>query len=93
MTMGERMTRYENYDREQLLDLIEDLQDRIVDLEEVAEQEDPTPFNDMWRDELTENLTTYLDWTQNPNESLSLEAQASIKVALLALLRTKLDES
>ena len=86
------MTRYENYDRDQLLDLIEDLQDRIVDLEEIIDQEKPTPFNSMWRDELTAELASYLDWRNNPNKNISLEVQKSIEVTMLSLLQNKLKE-
>jgi len=92
MTTGERMTEYDNCTHEQLLDRIEDLQDRIVDLEEIVERQKSTCFNDMWRDELTDELNAYLDWRHSPNKKLSLEAQKSVEVTMLSLLRNKLKE-
>ena len=86
------MTTYDNLNREQLLDLIEDLKDRILDLEEIIGEHEPNRANDMWREELTAELNTYLDWRESPNKTLSREVQKSIELTMLSLLRTKLKE-
>ncbi len=86
-------TRLEDFSREDLIDMIDDLEELIVELKDQLALAEMNAPNAAWRNDLIEELKSYLDWRKHPNTSLSKDTREAVERTMVEILHKRIQEA